>query len=103
MGWQKKARLRSGGYYYCAVKRRAPARARHRACSADPDCRARRDALRRGPPNGQRLAVDHNHETGEVRGLLCNACNAALGNLGDTKGDVLAAAAYLEVADDFAT
>ena len=36
------------------------------------------------PGNGKsRFSVDHNHETGEVRGLLCNNCNRAFGLLGD--------------------
>lgn len=34
--------------------------------------------------NGRRLNVDHNHTTGEIRGLLCNTCNKAIGLLGDS-------------------
>lgn len=27
------------------------------------------------------LAIDHNHDTGEIRGLLCNRCNTTLGHI----------------------
>lgn len=40
--------------------------------------------------------VDHNHETGEVRGLLCSQCNTAIGQLKDNPDIMRAAADYVE-------
>jgi hypothetical protein len=47
-------------------------------------------------PSGFRLAVDHNHETGEVRGLLCTNCNFVLGYSHDDPALLRKTIRYLE-------
>lgn len=46
-------------------------------------------------PKGKRFCVDHNHETGQVRGILCNGCNSMLGKSGDSPNVLLAGYKYL--------
>lgn len=42
------------------------------------------------------LSVDHNHETGKIRGLLCGKCNLAIGNLEENIEHFYSAIRYLE-------
>ena len=51
------------------------------------------------PTNGKKLAVDHSHITGKVRGLLCHSCNVTLGNVDDSIELLTKAIEYLSKVD----
>ena len=44
----------------------------------------------------ERLCIDHDHKTGEVRGLLCNRCNFALGFINDDMNLIENSIKYIE-------
>lgn len=45
---------------------------------------------------GNKLAVDHCHNTGKIRGLLCQGCNTSLGKMNDDPDLLRKAIDYLE-------
>ena len=49
-------------------------------------------------PGGKhgKFMVDHSHNTGEVRGLLCKSCNIALGEIKDNRQTLLNMLQYLD-------
>jgi hypothetical protein len=53
----------------------------------------RRNSKSVGP---ERLAVDHCHDTGRIRGLLCFKCNTAVGSIGDDESSAKRVVEYLE-------
>lgn len=52
---------------------------------------------KRSDPNSKynQWHIDHCHETGVIRGILCSTCNVGLGNFYDNPDLLLAAAQYL--------
>jgi len=58
--------------------------------------RCKIEACRTDVPGGHgRFHVDHNHETGKIRGLLCHRCNIGLGHFRDSPHLLQSARDYL--------
>jgi hypothetical protein len=80
--------MRAAQDYRCAICRRHE--------SELPNLRAGRPRLDGSPPaEGVRLVVDHCHNSTKVRGLLCVACNSAIGQMEDSTDRLAAAIRYL--------
>ena len=54
-------------------------------------------AICQRPPMKHQLAIDHNHVTGKIRGLLCARCNRAIALLWEDVSIMKKAIDYLEV------
>jgi len=55
-----------------------------------------RCAICRSPIEFDNSRIDHNHETGKVRGILCVSCNTGIGLLQDSPEVLESAAKYLK-------
>lgn len=77
----------TGGQYYAMVAAQDGVCA---VCSQPPSKKNRHSG------KVQELVVDHCHETGVVRSLLCDRCNRAIGLLKDSPDVLRRAALYLE-------
>ena len=45
----------------------------------------------------KQVHIDHNHDTGKVRGVLCHSCNAMIGHARESIKHLYSAAYYLEM------
>src|SRR5579872_2442582 len=67
-------------------------------CACCGKTESRKDIKTNGDYRYEKLAVDHDHLTGQVRGLLCFACNRGIGMLGDNIESLEKAINYLKIA-----
>lgn len=93
-----------GGYYCNSQRKKAMPKAKERV-RAHGLTDSEANAMKRGASCSicsrvDRLAIDHDHATGYVRGVLCIECNLGIGQFKDSPDRLRSAAKYLERAND---
>jgi nitrate/TMAO reductase-like tetraheme cytochrome c subunit len=105
MLWHKRLHLKDGGYWACRIKHRESQRKYKLAHTykiteneyltmlvlQNSQCAICKKDFVQGE-----ACIDHNHNTGEARGLLCKNCNKGLGFLQDDAKVLSKAVDYLE-------
>jgi len=103
-GWERSGRAQyepseEEKFFAYALRTYGLSRERYEAMHAEQEGRC---AICRGEcnrSNSERLCVDHDHATGQVRGLLCFKCNVGLGRFNDDPALLLGAINYLRSAE----
>lgn len=67
--------------------------------NANYQCQICGDKFMAGSPQ-RNLYIDHDHKSGDIRGILCRSCNTGLGMFKDSDGLLLKALAYLKGGDN---
>jgi hypothetical protein len=96
-GWNKRYCSPSCRNLYATLRRHGLTYQRHQELLVEQDHRCalcRREWSGWGGRYGPH--IDHDHDTGRVRGLLCGDCNTALGRFGDNADLLRRAITYLE-------
>ena len=77
-------------------------RGKFRSSISDADLKALKEEVKECVICGsdEKLVVDHDHQTGKVRGMLCNHCNRGLGHFRDDPLLLEFAAQYLYASND---
>ena len=89
--WERKAHIKSqyglGYNKYCTMYDNQSG-----GCAICGD----RIAMYRNEDGIEVASIDHDHETGDIRGLLCKLCNSGLGFFRDNRNFLISAADYLD-------
>lgn len=92
---EKKRQWHSKRHYYLKYKFGITEEQYDKMLADQQNCCAICKSSESGDKRSSRLSVDHCHSTGKIRGLLCSACNKAIGLMGESQEILGSAIRYL--------